>query len=150
MWLDATLAFLHFTAIFLLFAFLATQYMVLKQPLDERLVRLLGRVDIWYASCAGFALITGFVRAGFGAKGWDFYFGAWPIYAKIALFVVVGLVSIRPTLLFIRWRQALERDRGWTVPAGQQAAARRLVSIEVHLAALIPVFAVMMARGLGS
>jgi uncharacterized membrane protein len=35
------------------------------------------------------------------------------------------------------------------VPAAEQAATRRLVFIEVHLAALIPVFAVIMSRGLG-
>lgn len=149
MWLDAVLAYLHFISIFLLFAFLSTQLFIVKQPLDERLVRLLGRVDIWYAVSAGLVLVTGFVRAGAGAKGGDFYFNAWPIYAKVALFLAVGLISIKPTLTFIRWRRAYERDKGWTVPAEEQARTRKLVSMEVHLAALIPVFAVIMARGLG-
>ena len=149
MWLDAVLAYLHFIAIFLLFAFLTTQLMLMRQALDERLVRLLGRVDIGYAISAGLVLVTGFVRAGLGAKGGDFYFNAWPIYAKIALFLAVGLISIKPTLAFIRWRRAYEHDKGWSVPAAEQAAMRKLVSIETHLAALIPVFAVIMARGLG-
>jgi uncharacterized membrane protein len=35
------------------------------------------------------------------------------------------------------------------VPAGEQVATRRLIMVEVHLAALIPVFAVIMSRGLG-
>ncbi len=149
MWLDAILAYLHFTAIFLLFAFLTVQVILIRQPLDMRTVRLLGRMDIWYFSSAIAALITGFLRATVGAKGADFYFNAWPIYVKIGLFLAVGLISVKPTMTFIRWKRMYERDAAWQVPAGEQAAMRRLVMVEVHLAALIPVFAVIMSRGLG-
>jgi len=122
---------------------------LVRQPLDERLVRLLGRVDIWYAASAGMVLVSGFLRAGLGAKGGDFYFNAWPIYVKILLFLTVGMISIQPTLTFIRWKRACDNDKAWLVPADEQARVRRLVMIEVHLAALIPIFAVIMARGLG-
>ena len=149
MWLDAALAYLHFTAIFLLFAFLTVQVILIRQPLDMRTVRLLGRMDIWYFSSAIAALITGFLRATVGAKGADFYFNAWPIYVKIGLFLAVGLISVKPTMTFIRWKRMFERDAAWQVPAGEQASMRRLVMVEVHLAALIPVFAVIMSRGLG-
>jgi len=149
MWLDAALAYLHFAAIFTLFAFLSVQAVLLKGPLDERLVRLLGRMDLWYAGSAGVVLLTGFLRAGLGAKGGDFYFGAWPIYVKIAMFLAVGIISIYPTLAFIRWRRAYEHDPAWQLPAAEHARIRKLVMTEVHLAALIPIVAVIMARGLG-
>ncbi len=71
MWLDAALAYLHFIAIFGLFAFLTVQAFILRGPLDERAVRLLGRVDLWYAGSAFTVLASGFLRAGFGAKGGD-------------------------------------------------------------------------------
>ena len=149
MWLDAVLAYLHYTAIFLLFAFLTVEIVIVRAPLDARLVRLLGRVDIWYFSSAFAALVTGFLRATLGAKGPDFYFNAWPIYAKIALFIAIGILSVKPTLTFIHWRRAFDKDAAWQVPDAERVAVRRLVMIEVHLAALIPVFAVIMARGLG-
>jgi putative membrane protein len=150
MWLDAILAYLHFTAIFLLFAFLTVQIILIRQPLDVRMVRLLGRMDIWYFSSAIAALVTGFLRATMGAKGADFYFNAWPIYAKIVLFLAVAVLSVKPTMTFIRWRRMQERDAAWQVPKDEQAAMRRLIMVEVHLAALIPVFAVIMSRGLAS
>ena len=149
MWTDALLAYLHYTSIFLLFAFLTVQLILVRGPLDERVVRLLGRMDIWYFSSAIAALATGFLRATLGAKGADFYFNAWPIYAKLAFFIAVGVISVRPTLTFIHWRRAFEKDHSWQVPAGEHARIRRLIMIEVHLAALIPVFAVIMSRGLG-
>ena len=147
--LDAVLAYLHFIAIFLLFSFLTTQLILMRSPLDARTIRLLGRVDIGYAISAAVVLLTGMLRLGFGAKGADFHLGAWPVYVKVGLFLTVGLISIKPTLEFIKWRRALDHDPAWQLPAAAQAAMRKIVMIEVHLAALIPVFAVMMARGLG-
>jgi putative membrane protein len=58
-------------------------------------------------------------------------------------------MSVIPTLEFIRWRRELDHDAAWQLPAERQAKMRRIVMIEVHLAALIPLFAVMTARGLG-
>ena len=149
MWLDAALAYLHYAAIIVLFSFLTVQAMLLRTLPDAHIVRLLGRADIWAAAGAGATLVTGFLRAGFGAKGGDFYFNAWPIYVKIALFVIVGLMTIKPTLAYIRWRKAFEQDAKWTVPAAEHATIRRTVMAEVHIGALIPIFAVIMARGIG-
>ena len=149
MWLDATLAYLHYISIFILFAFLTVQLVFIREPLDERLVRRLGRIDIAYFASAIAVLVTGFLRATLGAKGADFYFGYWPIYVKLALFLAVGVISVKPTLTFIRWKRMYEKDPSWRVSADEQAMMRRLISIEVHIVALIPLVAVIMARGLG-
>jgi putative membrane protein len=149
MWLDAILAYLHYISIFVLFAFLVVQMILVKRALDAATIRLLGRLDIGYFAGAMAVLVTGFLRAVYGAKGPDFYFNSWPIYVKIALFLAIGLISIKPTLAFIQWRRALDHDPSWRVPADEQRRIRRLIVIEVHLAALIPVFAVIMSRGLG-
>ena len=149
MWLDAILAYLHFTSIFLLFSFLVVETMMMRGALDAPAVRLLGRVDLWFFGSAIAALATGFSRLAWGAKGPDFYLSSWPFYVKLTLFVAVGMVSVAPTLRFIRWRRMFERDPAWKVPDAERRLVRRLVMIEVHLAALIPLFAVIMARGLG-
>ena len=94
-------------------------------------------------------LATGFARLVFGAKGADFYLSAWPIYAKLLLFVAVAVMSVTPTMRFIQWRRELEHNAAWRVPAAEQQRMRRFVLVEVHLAALIPLVAVIMARGLG-
>jgi len=146
--LDAILAYLHFSAIFILFAFLSVELVMLRDPLDAAGIRKLARIDLWYFGAAMAVLLTGFLRLGLGAKGADFYMGSWPFYVKIALFLAVGFISINPTMSFIRWRRALD-DGAWKLPGDEQRRVRRLVMIEVHLAALIPLFAVIMARGLG-
>jgi len=147
LWLDALLAYLHFTAIFLLFAFLTVEVMLLRGSLDAEAIRLLGRVDLWYFGSAIAALVTGGLRLGAGAKGADFHLSGWPIYVKLALFFAVAIVSIQPTLTFMRWRKAAD-DPSWKLPEEERRRMRRYLMIEVHLAALIPLVAVIMARGL--
>jgi putative membrane protein len=149
MWLDATLAYLHFTAIFVLFAFLSIELVMLKGEHTAAAIRQLGRMDLWYFGAAMAVLASGFARLVMGAKGADFYLSSWPIYVKIGLFVGVAVISVTPTLRFIQWRRQVEHDAAWRVPEAEQRRMRRLVLLEVHLAALIPIFAVMMARGLG-
>jgi putative membrane protein len=148
MWLDAILAYLHFSAIFILFAFLTVEIVLIRGVLDANAIRLLGRVDLWYFGAAAAVLVTGFLRLVFGAKGPDFYLGAWPIYVKLALFLAIGVLSVSPTLAFIRWRRALDHDAQWKVPDEERRTMRRLVMIEIHLAAIIPIIAVIMSRGL--
>lgn len=149
MWLDALLAYLHYTAIFFLVGFLAAEMVLVRGALDARGVRLLGKVDVAYFLSAIAALVTGGLRLVWGTKGPNFYVESWPFYVKIGLFVLVGVVSVQPTLAFIKWRRMLERDARWQVPEAERARARRLLLVQVHLAAMIPVFAVVMARGLG-
>jgi putative membrane protein len=149
MWLDAILAYLHFSAIFVLFAFLCAELVLFRGPLDAWSIRLLGRLDLWYFGAAIAVLATGFLRLGFGPKGPDFYLSWWPIYVKLALFLAVGVISAGPTLRFMRWRRALDHDPAWRVDDAERRKVRRTIMIEVHLVALIPLVAVIMARGLG-
>jgi len=149
MWLDAILAYLHYTAIFILFGFLSIEAVLVKGGLDAAAIRRLGRFDLFYFGAAIGVLVTGFLRLVFGAKGPDFYLSSWPIYVKIGLFLAIGIMSVVPTLAFIRWRRMIDHDPAWKVPAEEQARMRRLVFIELHLAAVIPLIAVIMSRGLG-
>ena len=149
MWLDAILAYLHFISIFAFFAFLTVETMMMRGALDEKAVRRLGRTDLWYFGAAIAVLVTGVSRLVWGAKGPDFYLATWPFYVKVSLFLLVVILSVGPTLRFVQWRRMFERDAAWSVPEEERKRVRRTIMIEVHLAALIPLFAVIMARGLG-
>jgi putative membrane protein len=149
MLLDATLAFLHFTAILLVAAFLAAEAMLLRGDLGARDIAALVRSDIGYAASAVLALATGAARMAFGAKGPEFYTDNPLFWAKLAVFLAIGLISIRPTLAFLGWRRAARAAAGISVPAADLQTARRYVLAELHLLALLPLAAVLMARGIG-
>jgi putative membrane protein len=147
--LDALLAYLHFVALFLLVAFLGAQLFLLRAQPGAGTIRTLSRSDIGYLVAAILVLATGAVRLFFGIKGAGFYTGNPLLYVKLVLFLAIGLISIKPTLRFIRWRKSLAADAAFTPPAAEVASARRLVMLELHLLALIPLAAVFMARGMG-
>jgi len=146
--LDAFLAYLHFSAIFVLFGYLITEAILIRGTLSAESIRRLGRIDMFYFGAAMAVLATGLLRLSFGAKGSDYYLSWWPIYAKLITFVLIAMISAGPTLAFVRWRRMLDHDPAWQVPANEQRRVRRFIMLELHLAALIPAFAVIMSRGL--
>ena len=148
MWTDAILAYLHFAAIFTLIWFLAKEWTLLRADFSSDGLERLARADAGFGIAAGLVLVSGALRAVFGVKGWAFYAHNPAFHVKIGLFVVVGLISIAPTLQFLRWRKALRNNAAFRVRETDWTSARRLVLIELHLVALIPFAAVLMSRGL--
>ena len=149
MWNDAILAYLHFAAIFTLIWFLAKEWTLLRVGFANIDVERLASADAGFGITAGAVLVTGALRAAFGIKGWAFYAHNPAFHVKIGLFVLVGLISIAPTMKFLRWRKARRNDASFRVSELEWKSARRLLMIELHLVALIPLAAVIMSRGLG-
>ncbi|MBY0563442.1 MAG: DUF2214 family protein [Hyphomonadaceae bacterium] len=146
---DAGLSFLHFTFAFILVGALAAEAFILRLPVDSRVAKLLVRVDAFYGLSALLILIVGVSRAIWGATGWDYYQAQPFFWAKLATFVAIGLLSVQPTLRFLRWNKAAKADAAFVAPASEVKSARRLVMIEVHLIVLILLCAALMARGIG-
>jgi putative membrane protein len=149
MWTDAILAYLHFGAIFTLIWFLAKEWTLLRAGAANVDIERLASADAGFGMSAGIVLVTGALRAVYGIKGWAFYAHNPAFHVKIGLFVLVGLISIAPTLMFLRWRKARRQDASFRVSEPEWKRARRWIMIELHLIALIPLAAVIMSRGLG-
>jgi len=149
MWSDAILAYLHFASIFTLIWFLAKEWTLLQAGPERCDARRLALTDLFYFLAAMAVLASGLGRALAGAKPWAYYAGNPVFHIKISLFVLVALLSIKPTLLIMRWRKSAAADPAFRVDPREWQLARRLVLIEMHIVALIPLAAVMMARGLG-
>lgn len=149
MMLESLLAYAHILAILTMVVFLSSEAALCRtQWLNAAVVERLGRVDLVYGIAAGAVLLTGLLRTWLGAKGADWYWTNPLLHLKLTLFVVVGLLSIKPTMMFVRWRRAL-RASGSLPPEGEVKLARRLVMVQAHLLALIPLAAVFLARGYG-
>ena len=148
MWLDAALAYLHFMAIFGLFATLMYEVILLKVGAANLDLEALALTDRKFGIQAGIVLVTGALRAFFGAKGAAFYMHNPVFHLKIGLFVLAALISIAPTIAFLRWRKARRADPSWRVPDAEWQRAKKLVRLEMVIIALIPLAAVIMSRGL--
>jgi putative membrane protein len=70
-------------------------------------------------------------------------------WAKIATFLIVGLLSIVPTVMMIRWRNALKTDAAFAPPSDVIRRVRGYLWAEAALFLSLPAFAAAMARGYG-
>jgi len=148
--LDALLAYLHFAAIIMLFSFLTVEVMLARQAITADRVLLLVRVDRWYFFAAMAALLTGLLRMFLGAKGAAFYAHNPVFMAKILLYFLIGALSAPPTRQLLRWKKLLVADATFVVTEDEQKKLRRYLMVEIHLAALLPLLAVLMSRGIGN
>jgi putative membrane protein len=147
---DLALAIVHHLIVFGIAAVLAAELALMRPAaMAPQTVRLLGRFDAFYGGLALAILVVGFARVWFGAKGADFYLHNPMFWAKIAAFAIVGLLSIKPTVRILAWQKSAQRDAGFVPAVAEIGALRRLLLIEIHVFALVPVFAAIMARGVG-
>jgi putative membrane protein len=142
--LDLGLAIGHHLLIFALFGVLAAELVLVRRGVDIATIARVGRIDLWYGVLAGLIVAVGFARAVFAAKGWAYYSHNLFFHAKIGTFVLIGLLSIPPTVAYIRWRRA-----GAAPTDAQVTGVRRFLWAELALFALLPAFAAAMARGYG-
>lgn len=146
---DAGLAWLHFVFAFILVGAIVAEAFILRLPVDNRVARLLLRVDMFYGVSAVLIILAGIARVIWGAKGWDYYQAQPFFWAKMAVFALIGLISIAPTRAFMRWVKAFNADPGFAPPEAEVKRLRRYVVAETHLVALLLLFAALMARGIG-
>jgi putative membrane protein len=84
-----------------------------------------------------------------GAKGYQYYVENSVFWTKMALFVLVGLLSIPPTVRYIGWGRQRRRDPAFRPDAQDIASVRLWLWAEAALFLAIPVAAAAMARGYG-
>jgi putative membrane protein len=147
MLLEALLEYFHIAAILALTVFLASEAALCRTEwMNATVVRRLGRVDMLYAISAVALLLSGLARTWWGVKGTAWYWHQPLLHLKLALFVAIGLMSIKPTILFARWRKQLDANGSLPLEA-EVRSARRWVMIEAHVLALVPLAGTLLAKG---
>jgi putative membrane protein len=147
MLLESLLAYAHFVAILMLVVFISSEAALCRSEwLNAAVVRRLARVDMIYMIAVMAVLATGLARTYWGSKGIGWYWHQPLLHIKLTLFVVIGLISIKPTRSFARWRKQL--DATGALPTEPEVrSVRRLVMVQAHLLVLVPLAATLLARG---
>lgn len=82
-------------------------------------------------------------------KGVNFYISNPFFWVKMAAFALVGLLSIDPTIRYLRWNRILKENQPPVVSEAEFKRARLLLWLEVAGVAIILFAAPFMARGIG-
>jgi putative membrane protein len=139
-------AWIHYASIMLMIASLLGEHLLLKQELAVAQARTLRRLDIVYGASAAIVLITGILRM-FLEKGPAYYNHHVAFHILFGMFVVTALISIYPTLVFLRWRSDTIAGRGQQLAQDQFKKIQMILRVEMTLLLLAPFFATWMAHG---
>ena len=145
----AFMAFLHHLMAFTLVACVVYEFIAYRQGLTIEEARRIQRADLMYGISAGLLLIVGLLRVFFFEKGPAFYSQNPFFWLKMNTFLVVGLLSIDPTIRYLRWNKILKENRAPEINEKEFKRTRILLTLEVIGLGIILFAAALMARGIG-
>ena len=143
------MAFLHHLFAFTLTACLVYEFITYRKGLTTAEARRLQRVDLAYGISAGLLLAVGLLRVFFFEKGVNFYIHSPFFWVKMTAFVIVAVLSINPTMRFIRWNKVLRQNDTPEISEAEYKRTRLLLWLELAGIVIILLAAPMMARGIG-
>ena len=142
-------AFLHHIAAFTLFAALVVELILIREVLTVGTARRLQVADMVFGISAGVLIVVGLLRVFYFEKGAYYYFHTWTFIAKLALFLIIGLVSIIPTREFLSWRKAVKQGQAPSVSPEKVSTLRSIIHWELVGVVVIILMAALMAKGVG-
>lgn len=140
---DLIVRYFHFIAIFVMFSLLTLEHFLLKGELEEKWLKKLFIIDLAYNISLVVALVCGIGLWLWVGKPAGFYSDNWVFHTKITLFFLVMLLSFFPAGYLFRQRR--RQQKTITVPK----SVIWVIRLELVLLAAIPLFAVLMANGMG-
>ncbi|MBL8103223.1 MAG: DUF2214 family protein [Anaerolineales bacterium] len=146
---NSLMATLHHIAAFTLGACLVYEFIAYRKGLTVTEARRIQRVDLVYGVSAGLLVVVGLLRVYFFEKGANYYLHNHVFWTKMALFVIIGLLSIYPTIRFIKWNPVLAENKLPEIPEKEFKNIRLLLWLEIAELVLILFAAPLMARGVG-
>jgi len=146
----ALFAFLHFLAVFGIVATVFLEWQTMSRTPTLAEARRIQIADRWFGIFAMLVLVVGFLRVYQFEKGSAFYSSNPFFRAKLALFIAVGLLSIYPTIRFIKWRAQTSQGLAPAVGASEYRRIMALLRLEVILLLAMALCASLMARAIGS
>ncbi len=148
--MSSLFAFLHHFAAFVLLGALAIEFVLLRETLTLSVAQKLRATDMIFGIAAGVVLVVGLLRVFYFEKGASYYFSNVPFMVKLTLFIVIGLVSIYPTVTFLSWKRAIGAGQIPVIGAGKLQRLKLAIHLELAMAAGLILCAALMARGVGS
>lgn len=140
--------YLHFIGIFLVVGALFTEAWMIRHSMSRSQIKRLGNIDGIYGLASMITVAAGLILwlSDIG-KPAEFYQDNGLIYLKLGIFTLVGLLSIYPTVFFVKQRQSKKNpdaEEQVKIPG----IIKTFVIVELILVFTIPFWAAMMAQGI--
>ncbi len=145
------ITYLHYLSFILVGAALFTELLLVKQQLNKVNLSRIVKADAVYGIFSIVLVTTGLIRVFYFGKGSDYYFSNWIFNLKFSLFILVGLLSILPTIQFLKSNKKYKNEPNETqIDLPNYTKIRISVILEFFILLLIPFLAILMANGVGA
>ncbi len=141
---EILIRYLHFVSIFVVFAAVLGQHLILRGTITRVRVAVAQRFDIAYAISVVLVLATGLAQWLWIGKPAAFYSSNPVFHTKLTLFLIIGIVSIYPSVFLGKNRKG-EQSEEVVIPSALVWSVR----VELLLLLLLPLLATLMAKGIG-
>lgn len=143
---EILIRYLHFISIFALVSSVVAEHLLLKERMTRKEIARLATIDGIYGLSAILAVAAG-LTLWFGVgKPAEFYTQNWIFHTKVGLAVLMGILSIYPTVFFIQNRKGDHSNELIDIPKN----IKMVIRLELLLIVIIPLLATMMAKGIGA
>ena len=146
---SASIAYIHYLSFMLCFGALVFERISLKPNPKRHEAISMVVADIIYGIAGVALLVSGIYRVIKYGQGADFYTNNPIFWTKIIIFALVGSLSLYPTITYVLWAIPLSKGTLPNVNENLVSRLRLIINIELFSFASIPLFATLMARGIG-
>lgn len=133
--------YLHFIGIMSLASCLVMQHLLISSENKIEELKKIAFIDIIYGISAVLTLIGGLALWLYVGKGSSFYISNGVFHAKLALFVLVALLSIYPSIFYIKNKN--REEESITMPK----MIIMLVRMQLAILFILPFLGTLIARG---
>lgn len=146
--MNILIPYLHYIGIMCLMGALITEHLILKPGMGKQQIKSLVTVDGIYGLSAILVLATGLLRWFMVDPKGAAFFNTNPLFhIKLTLFVVLAILSIFPTLKFLKWKKQMSNGEKLEITEKEAKKQLMFIRIELLLLAIIPLLAVMVSNG---
>jgi len=145
MTLEIFLRYIHFVSIFAIVGALVSEHLLLKKEVTRAELYRLSKIVAVYG-IASVVLVSVGLTLWLGSVGKPaiYYTKNWIFLTKVGLFSLIGILSIYPTVFFIKNRKG-DTDELVKIPS----SIFWMLRLELLLLFVLPLLAGLMARGVG-
>lgn len=143
---EIIIRYLHFISIFIIVSSVVAEHLFLKPQMTKAELERLSLIDAFYGIASISAVGAGlYLWLGGIGKPAAFYTENPIFLTKVGLLIIAGLLSIYPTVFFLKNRKGEDKNELVDIPK----SIKMIVRIELLILFTIPLLATLMSRGVG-
>lgn len=138
--------YLHFIAVFAIVGAIFAEQFLISDSMSRKEIKRISKIDAIYGIGALLVLIAGLLLWFAVGKPAQYYSRNWLFHSKLTMFVVLGLLSVYPSIFFLKNRKGDDLDTMISVPK----SVILLLRLELIIIIVMPILATYLSLGFGA